>query len=101
MAAARDINCFSRGLVRRQIMPIVRFAVPERFAKILGPGEEAWLKFEAGGPTGTGVVLAVDTLSYETGRSGEGLVTDVLVRPEESLLQSLSIGQRAVVALRR
>jgi len=80
---------------------IVRFAVPERFAKILGPGEEAWLEFEAGGPTGTGVVLAVDTLSYETGRAGEGRVTDVLVRPEESLLQSLSIGQQAVVALRR
>jgi multidrug efflux pump subunit AcrA (membrane-fusion protein) len=80
---------------------VVRFAVPERLGKILGPGEEAWLEFEPGGRTGTGSVLAVDTLSYETGRAGEGLVTDVLVRPEQSLLQSLSIGQQAVVALRR
>ncbi len=80
---------------------IVRTAVPEALAEILGPGEDAWLEFEQPAVAGTASVLAVDTVSYAVPGMAGGFARDVLLTAEPGLLSGLRIGAVGRVALRR
>jgi multidrug resistance efflux pump len=80
---------------------VVRMPVPEKLAKILGSGEDAWLEFDQTGASGNAKILGVDMTSYAAG-DGSGLtMRDVLVVPEAALLGRLDIGELARVAVRR
>jgi multidrug resistance efflux pump len=80
---------------------IVRTAVPETLAKILGPGEDAWVEFDQPGLGGAASVLAVDDVSYAVPGMAGGFARDVLLTVEPGLLSGLSIGAEGRVALRR
>lgn len=80
---------------------VVRMAVPEKLAKILGPGEDAWLEFDAVGVSGTASVLWVDATPYPAAWIAGGSAVDVLVAPQPGLLTDLRIGGLGRVALRR
>jgi hypothetical protein len=80
---------------------VVRIAVPEKLAKILGPGEDAWLEFDAEGVSGTASVLQVDATPYPAPWIAGGSAVDVLLEPQPGLLMDLRIGGLGRVALRR
>jgi len=80
---------------------VVRMAVPEKLGKILGPGEDAWLEFDAEGVSGTASVLQVDGTPYPAPWIAGGSAVDVLVTPQAGLLNDLRIGGLGRVALRR
>ena len=80
---------------------IVRASVPEALAKILGPGEDAWLEFERTSVVGTASVLEVDEVSYAVPGMVGGFARDILLAAEPGLLSDLRIGAEGRVALRR
>lgn len=80
---------------------VVRTAVPEALAKILGPGEDAWLEFEQPSLVGAASILAVDEISYAVPGIAGGFARDVLLEAEPGLLVGLQIGAEGRVALRR
>jgi len=80
---------------------IVRLPVPEKLAKILGPGEDAWLEFGDSGASGEAKVLRVESTAYSASGTPGATMRDVLVAPEAGLLGRLRIGDLARVALRR
>jgi len=80
---------------------VVRFSVPEKLGKILGPGEDAWLQVGEDGPSTQTKISGIDETSYQAVEGGNELVRDVLIVPPLDLIERLKIGQSVRVALRR